>query len=173
MKDVGWALDVLDGLRAHEPAWRLLLVGSGLGDRLTARSWTYKAAVEQRIAAAEAAGAVERLGFRNDVPELLGDVGVILTSSKVEGCHVGFFEGVASGAFPVARDWPWVRAFAGGARSVVHREWIVEDPSAAVQRILAADAAGELGARGLEAAAYVRQRYGDTHARLGEALGLA
>jgi glycosyltransferase involved in cell wall biosynthesis len=173
VKDVGWALDVLDGLRARDPAWRLLLVGSGLGDRLTARSWTYKAAAEQRIAAAEAAGAVERLGFREHVPELLGDVGVILTSSKVEGCHVGFFEGAASGAFPVARDWPWVREFAGGARSVLPEEWIVGDPSAAVERVLAADAAGELGARGLEAAAYVRQRYGDTHARLGEALGLA
>ena len=32
VKDVGWALDVLDGLRAHDPAWRLLLVGAGLGD---------------------------------------------------------------------------------------------------------------------------------------------
>jgi glycosyltransferase involved in cell wall biosynthesis len=173
VKDVGWALDVLEGLRASDPAWRLLLIGSGLGDKLTARSWTYKAATEQRIAAAEATGTVQRLGFRDDVPELLADVGVILTSSKCEGCHVGFFEGAAGGAFPVARDWPWVRAFAGGARSVMPAEWIVEDPAAAVARILAADAAGELAARGLEAAAYVRRRYGDTEVRLGEALGLA
>ncbi|HYJ76849.1 MAG TPA: hypothetical protein VEV65_14675, partial [Kineosporiaceae bacterium] len=27
VKDVGWALEVLEGLRAHDPAWRLLLVG--------------------------------------------------------------------------------------------------------------------------------------------------
>jgi glycosyltransferase involved in cell wall biosynthesis len=173
VKDVGWALDVLEGLRAHDPAWRLLLVGDGLGDKLTARSWSYKADIEQRVAAAEAAGAVERLGFRDDVPELLADVGVILTSSKIESYHLGFFEGAASGAFPVARDWPWARAFAGGARSVMPAEWIVEDPPAAVARVLAADAAGELGARGLEAAAYVRQRYGDGDARVGEALGLA
>jgi glycosyltransferase involved in cell wall biosynthesis len=173
VKDVGWALDVIEGLRAHDPAWRLLLVGGGLGDKLTARSWTYKAATEKRIAAAEATGAVERLGFRDDVPQVLADVGVILTSSKVEGCHIGFFEGTAAGAFPVARDWPWVRAFAGGARSVMPAEWIVEDPAAAVERILAADAAGVLAAQGLEAAAYVRARYGDTDARLGEALGLA
>jgi glycosyltransferase involved in cell wall biosynthesis len=173
VKDVGWALDVLDGLRAHDPAWRLLLVGRGLGDKLTARSWTYRAATEQRIGAAEAEGAVQRLGFRDDVPELLGDVGVILTASKHEGCHVGFFEGAASGAFPVARDWPWAKVFAGGARSVMPAEWIVEDPAAAVQRILAADAAGELAARGLDAARYVRQRYGDSDTRLGEALGLA
>ncbi|HYJ74300.1 MAG TPA: hypothetical protein VEV65_01820, partial [Kineosporiaceae bacterium] len=167
------ALEVLEELRAHDPVWRLLLIGGGLGDRLTARSWTYKAAIEKRIVAAEAAGTVQRLGFRDDMPELLGDVGVILTASRHEGCHVGFFEGVASGAFPVARDWPWARAFAGGARSVMPAEWIVENPAEAVERILAADAAGELPARGLEAAAYVRQRYGDTDARLGEALGLA
>jgi glycosyltransferase involved in cell wall biosynthesis len=173
VKDVGWALDVLEGLRAHDPAWRLLLVGGGLGNRLTARSWAYKDATEQRIAAAEATGAVERLGFRDDMPELLQEVGVILTSSKVESYHLGFFEGAASGAFPVARDWPWVRSFAGGARSVMPAEWIVDDPAAAVERVLAADAAGELAARGLEAAAYVRQRYGGGAARLGEALGLA
>ncbi len=172
VKDVGWALDVIEGLRAHDPAWRLLLVGGGLGDKLTARSWTYKAATEKRIAAAEATGAVKRLGFRDDVPDLLADVGVILTSSKIEGCHVGFFEGVAGGTFPVARDWPWVRAFAGGARSVMPADWIVEDPAAAVARILEADAAGELAAGGLAAAAYVRERYGDTDARLDEALGL-
>jgi glycosyltransferase involved in cell wall biosynthesis len=173
VKDVGWALDVVEGLRAHDPRWRLLLVGSGLGDKLTARSWIYKAETERRIAAAEAAGAVQRLGFRDDLPELLRDVGVILTSSKIESYHVGFFEGAASGAFPVARDWPWVRAYAGGARSVMPAEWVVDDPAAAVERVLAADAAGELAARGLEAAACVRERYGDTHARLGEALGLA
>lgn len=173
VKDVGWALDVLDGLRAHDPEWRLLLVGGGLGDVLTARSWTYKAVTEKRIAAAEATGAVERMGFRADVPDVLAGVGVILTASKVEGCHVGFFEGAASGAFPVARDWPWVRGFAGGARSVMPDEWIVEDPAAAVDRILAADGAGRLEAGGLEAAAYVRERYGDVDVRLGEALGLA
>ena len=105
---------------------------------------------------------MERLGFRDDVPEVLADVGVILTSSKVEGCHVGFFEGAASGAFPVVRDWPWVRGFAGGARSVMPAEWIVEDPPAAVDRILAADAAARLEAGRLEAAAYVRERYGET-----------
>lgn len=173
VKDVGWALDVVEGLRAHDPTWRLLLVGGGLGDRLTARSWTYKTDIEQRIAAAEATGAVERLGLRHDVPELLREVGVILTSSKVESYHLGFFEGAASGAFPVARDWPWVRAFAGGARSVMPAEWIVADPRAAVERILATDAAGQLVARGLEAAAYVRQRYGGGDAQLGKALGVA
>ena len=52
-------------------------------------------------------------------------------------------------------------------------EWIVEDPPAAVDRILAADAAGRLEAGGLEAAAYVRERYGDVDVRFGEALGLA
>ena len=56
VKDVGWALDVLDGLRARDPGWRLLLVGGGLGDVLTAGSWTYKEATEKRIAAAEATG---------------------------------------------------------------------------------------------------------------------
>jgi glycosyltransferase involved in cell wall biosynthesis len=173
VKDVGWAFDVLDGLRAHDPAWRLLLVGSGLGDRLTARSWTYKERIEERLAAYEAQGAVRRLGFRDDVPEVLREVGVILSSSLHEGCPVGFAEGVASAAFPVARDWPWARPFDGGVRSVMPSEWIVQDPSAAVERILAADAAGELAARGLEAAAYVREHYGDAHARLGEALGLA
>ena len=32
------ALDVVEGLRTHDPRWRLLLVGGGLGDVLTARS---------------------------------------------------------------------------------------------------------------------------------------
>jgi glycosyltransferase involved in cell wall biosynthesis len=172
VKDTDWALDVLDGLRAHDPSWRLVLVGQGLGDKLTARSWPYKTRLEARVAAAEAEGAVERLGFRSDVPEVLRGVGVILSSSKTEGCHVGFFEGVASGAFPVARDWPWARPFDGGARTVMPVEWLVDDPAAAVERILAADAAGELAGAGLRASEYVRERYGDTDARLREALGL-
>jgi glycosyltransferase involved in cell wall biosynthesis len=172
VKDTDWALDVLDGLRAHDPAWRLVLVGRGLGDRLTARSWTYKERLEARVAAAEAAGAVERLGFRTDIPEVLRDVGVILSSSKIEGCQVGFFEGAASGAFPVARNWPWARPFDGGARTVMPAEWLVEDPAGAVERILAADAAGGLAAGGLRAAEYVLERYGDSPTRLGEALGL-
>jgi glycosyltransferase involved in cell wall biosynthesis len=173
VKDTDWALDVLQGLRAHDPAWRLVLIGRGLGDRLTARSWTYKERLEARIAAAEAEGAVERLGFRADIPEVLRDVGVILSSSKIEGCQVGFFEGAASAAFPVARDWPWARPFAGGAKTVMPAEWLVEDPAGAVGRILAADASGDLAAAGLRAAEYVRERYGDTPARLGDALGLA
>jgi glycosyltransferase involved in cell wall biosynthesis len=173
VKDTDWALDVLDGLRAHDPAWRLVLVGRGLGDRLTARSWAYKERLEARVAAAEAEGAVERLGFRTDVPEVLRDVGVSLTSSKIVGCLVGFFEGAASGAFPVARDWPWARPFEGGARTVMPAEWLVDDPAGAVERILAADAARDLAAAGLRAADHVRERYGDTPARLGEALGLA
>ena len=173
VKDPDWALDVLEGLRAQNPQWRLLLVGRGLGDRLTARSWTYKDRLEARIAAAEAEGSVERLGFRSDIPEVLGDVGVILSASRHEGCPVGFFEGAAGGAFPVARDWPWARAFDGGARTVMPAEWIVEDPAAAVERILAADAAGTLAEEGRQAAAHVRDRYGGTPARLGEALGLA
>ncbi len=74
------------------------------------------------------------LGHTDDVPAALQDIGVAVSSSARESFHIGFVEGVGSGAVPVVRDWPF---FPGAARELFPADWVVDDPEAAAQRILA------------------------------------
>ena len=78
--------------------------------------------------------AVELLGHTDDVPAAMEQVGVVLSSSTRESFHIGLVEGAASGAVPVVRDWPF---FPGAARSLFPADWVVDDPAAAAERILA------------------------------------
>lgn len=134
-KDPAWALDVLDRLLVTDPEWRLLLVGHDLPDG-GGEDPRYTAAVAARI---EALGSrVVRTGFRDDIPEVLRDVGVVLSASRREGTHESLIQGAASGALPVVRDWPAVARW-GGPRSLFPDEWVVPDPAASAARILTAD----------------------------------
>ncbi|MBL5974866.1 MAG: glycosyltransferase [Candidatus Leucobacter sulfamidivorax] len=134
VKDPIWALDVLEILRRTDPSWRLLLVGAApntlAADEATIRYFT---AFERRLAQFD--GSVQRLGHRDDLPDVLREVGFILSTSRVEGAPVSLLEGIASGAIPVVRDWPIVRAI-GGAAALYPAEWIVETPEDAARRIL-------------------------------------
>ncbi|MBC9718167.1 glycosyltransferase family 1 protein [Streptomyces sp. TRM66268-LWL] len=135
-KDPLWALDVLDRVRAHDERYRLLLVGDPMSPLTSGAARNYRAALEERLAPLERAGAVERRGQTDDVPAALTDIGVILSSSVREGCHLAVLEGAASGAVPVVRDWPFAAGGVNGARTVYPEEWVVPDPDAAAERIL-------------------------------------
>ena len=134
VKDPAWALDVLELLRQQDPAWRLLLIGPDFPHTPPAAEIQYTAEVSARIA--QLGDAVEITGRTADVPKFLQRAGIILSSPLREGTHQGFVEGTASGALPVCRDWPHVAQW-GGARELFPREWIVQSPQEAAERILA------------------------------------
>lgn len=129
VKDVDFALDLLELLRAHDPSWRLLLAGHGLeGD--DDRTVRLRARID-----AQGSG-IEELGYRTDMPQVMQRAGFILSASLSEGSHEAVTEGAAAGCVPVVRDWPDVRAW-GGPATVFPREWIVADPVEAARRMIA------------------------------------
>ncbi|MPV49058.1 glycosyltransferase [Pseudactinotalea sp. HY160] len=132
-KDPAWALEVLRLLREEDPTWRLLLVGETVPADSGADP--YYEALTRRILGFK--DAVEVTGFTDDLAATLTRVGVILSSSRVEGQHDSLIQGVASGALPVVRDWPDLAAW-GGAAAVYPAEWVVGTPQLAAERILTA-----------------------------------
>lgn len=135
VKDPAWALDVLAALRVTDDRWRLLLVGEQKPADSLEESFEYHEDLTRRIV--KLRDAVEVTGFTDDVPALLQQVGVILSTSRFEGTHEALLEGVASGALPVVRNWPALRPW-GGPASFYPPEWVVDSPQAAAARILAA-----------------------------------
>jgi glycosyltransferase involved in cell wall biosynthesis len=135
-KDPQWALDLLEYLREHDDRWRLRLVGDPFPiSGLTTPAMEYRDALNDRIHAF--GDAVEQPGFTDDVPEALRHVGVILSSSRREGTHEGMLQGVASGAFPVVRNWPYVARW-GGAATIVPDGWIVDTAQEGARMLLKA-----------------------------------
>ncbi|HLS02703.1 MAG TPA: glycosyltransferase [Beutenbergiaceae bacterium] len=132
-KDPQWAFDVVERLREKDPTWRLLLIGEtepadrgadGYYEDLTRRILKFK-------------DAVEVTGFTEDLSHTLTRVGVIFSSSRLEGQHDSLVQGVASGALPVVRDWPDLVRW-GGAGSVYPKDWVVGSVEEAAKRILEA-----------------------------------
>lgn len=134
VKDPDWALDVLEVLRRQDDGWRLLLVGRppACGTDMATRAWADH--LHRRLQTF--GSAVECLGQREDVPEVLRDVSVILSSSLVESAHLALQQGVASGCLPVVRNWPGMVGL-GGPRDMYPPVWVVETPTEAAARILA------------------------------------
>jgi glycosyltransferase involved in cell wall biosynthesis len=133
VKDVAWALDLLDG----DPEWRLRLIGHPLDEpHGSARSRAYHASVLQRMADPHLRDRLDIVGWTDDIPAELRRVGVMLSTSRREGNHHGLVEGAASGAVPVVRDWP-LFARRGGARAVYPQDWVVDDLEHAIARIRA------------------------------------
>jgi glycosyltransferase involved in cell wall biosynthesis len=139
-KDPLWALEVLRLLRAHDPRYRLLLVGGGLNPAASAAARDYHDRLERDLAELEPSGEVRRLGQLDDVPAALAEIGVILSTSVREGSPCGLVEGAASGAVPVVRDWPFFAGRPHGARTLFPAEWVVGSPAEAAERILAVTA---------------------------------
>ncbi|WP_157975732.1 glycosyltransferase family 4 protein [Brachybacterium sp. YJGR34] len=133
IKDVLFSLDVLERLREHDERYRLRLIGPAL-PAAPSTDTPYQRRVRARLAAV-APEAVEILGRREDVPALLAEAGVILSSSRHEGTHESIMEGMAAGCAAVVRDWPETAAY-GGAATVYDARWVVADRDAAVDRIL-------------------------------------
>lgn len=150
LKDVMYTLDVLEELREQDPSWRLLLVGRTAEQ--TAPGTQYAADVMARIARLGAA--VELLGHRDDVPEVLSRAGFLLSSSLVEGSHEAVAEGAATGCVPVVRNWPEVAGW-GGAHGQYPAEWIVETASDAAARIRGVEDPAARSAAGVAARAWM------------------
>ncbi|MFE7620492.1 glycosyltransferase [Streptomyces sp. NPDC057496] len=145
-KDPRWALEVLRLLRARDERYRLLMVGGGINPEPSPAAGAYHAALEKELAELEPSGAVHRLGPSDDVAGVLAGVGVILSSSVREGCHVGLMEGAASGAVPVVRDWPFVAGRPHSTRTLFPEDWVVTTPQQAADRILALTASEDVRA---------------------------
>ncbi|MFC5170521.1 glycosyl transferase [Streptomyces mutomycini] len=142
-KDPLWAVDVLKRVREHDERYRLLLVGGDMNPRTSVATADYRKRFERALKPLVASGAVVRLGPTDDVPGVLSDIGVILSSSVREGCHVGLMEGAASAAVPVVRDWPFYAGRANSARTLYPEGWVVGSPEEAARRVLDTTSAEE------------------------------
>lgn len=127
-KDVGFAFDVLTELHRTDSRWRLLLAGSP-------PSTAASQGRENRARAESLGDAVEILGRREDMPEVMRRAGFVLSTSQAEGSHEVVAEGAAAACVPVVRNWPENRAD-GGAAGVYPPDWVVESPQEAAERIL-------------------------------------
>lgn len=136
VKDPVWALEVLSRLREDGQDWRLLLVGADLSDDASASGAEHAERFRRRAMADDVRDHVEYTGYVHDLPPVLARAGVVLSTSLRESWPVGFAEGVAAGALPVARQWPMTAA-RGGARAVWPDTWVVDDVDGAVARIRA------------------------------------
>jgi glycosyltransferase involved in cell wall biosynthesis len=137
VKDPLWAVEVLRLLREEDERYRLLMVGGDMDRDFSRATKKYRNRMEKELAPLVEAGTVLRLGATDDVAGKLTDIGFILSTSVRESAHLGLMEGVASGAVPVVRDWPYFAGSSyGGARTVFPGGWVVETPAEAAKRIL-------------------------------------
>ncbi|MCZ7438615.1 glycosyltransferase family 1 protein [Micromonospora sp. WMMC241] len=159
-KDPRWAIEVLRLLRKRDERYRLLLVGGDMNPNVSVASRDYLEAFNRDVREFEADGAVRRLGPTNEVPKMLSDIGVIISSSVREGCHCGLMEGAASGAVPVVRDWPFFAGRPNSARTLYPDGWVIGSPEEAVERILATTGTEEAWrAAGRDASAYALREW--------------
>ncbi|MBO1337579.1 glycosyltransferase [Streptomyces sp. VRA16 Mangrove soil] len=160
VKDPGWAIEVLRLLRAEDPRYRLLLVGKQGDPDVSAATRRHHDALERELRDPALRDAVHLTGHRDDVAEVLTEVGTLLSSSVCESFHCAVLEGAASGALPVVRDWPFFAGRPQGARTLFPADWVVGSPRAAADRILGATATEEgWRAAGAAAAAYTLGRW--------------
>ena len=151
VKDVLFTLEVLRRLRAHDTAYRLRLIGPGLPSSASQDS-SYHRRVRATLTAL-GPEAVEQLGRREDVPALLADSGIIVSSSRHEGTHESVMEGLAAGCPAVIRNWPDAADY-GGPTTLYESDWVVADVEAAVQRVLDLAAPARYAAAAREARAF-------------------
>lgn len=136
-KDPGWALDVLDALRAEDERYTLHLYGGDFRTDFGDAAAEYGTRLMPRVEDLERRGAVVRHGYTDDVPGALRDIGVVLSSSVRESFHASVVEGAASGAVPVVRDWPFFADKPNSARTLFPEDWVVATPEEAADRIVA------------------------------------
>lgn len=135
-KDPCWALEVIRILRNEDERYRLLLVGAEFDAEVSSAAATYAQGMSSVLTELEAQGAVQRLPQTDDVPSVLSNVGVVLSSSVRESFHSALLEGAASGAVPVVRDWPFFAGRGSGPRTMFPPDWVVATPEEAAARIL-------------------------------------
>ncbi|GAB2739140.1 hypothetical protein GCM10027273_17230 [Nocardioides pakistanensis] len=139
-KDALWALDVIRALRARDERYTLHLYGADFRRDFGAAAQEYGDRLMPVLEDLERQGAVQRHGHSDDVPGVLENIGVVLSSSVRESFHAAVVEGAASGAVPVVRDWPFFAGRPHGARTLFPVDWVVDTPEQATERVLATTA---------------------------------
>ena len=147
------ALDVIERLARADDRWRLHLGGPlpwelrWVWMRLAEREYLTDQLDRIRMSPV-LRRAVSIDGHQHNVASWLRQIGFVLSPSDDESFHLAPAEGMASGAVPVI--WPWETAV-----GVYGRRWLVDDASAAAERIAVTDWQAERRV----AQAYVRRRY--------------
>lgn len=136
VKDVEWALDVLDALRDTDPRWRLTLVGPDAGSRTAVRSSREHAKRVRERLTTRTDGAVDIVPETTDLAPYWSASGFALNTSRRESFGLALVETVAARAVPVVRNWP-IFAPVHGARRMFPREWVVDTVDEAAERIRA------------------------------------
>jgi glycosyltransferase involved in cell wall biosynthesis len=161
------AIEIARLLLPAHPALKLLLVGSPKFDSASTRydNASFLAALRRQAAAPELGGAVHFLGERDDVPEVLGAVDLLVAPSWEEPFGRTLIEAMAAGVPVVATDVggpPEIVAKAGSGMVLPPRR--PELWAEAIDRLLADPARlEEMAARGRDAA---RARFGaERHAQ--------
>lgn len=158
-KDPLMAARVLAKLRESDPAWRLMLVGHPWNSAvLKGKELEYFQRFEAFVADNGLAHSIVYRGFTRNIPEVMRDVGVILSCSWREGTHESILEGMASGAIPVVRKWPMVHQF--GAPETVYPDLEYYDsPEEAAEIILKYAEPALFERRSAEAMQYALERF--------------
>lgn len=138
-KRLDLALDILEGLRADDPGFKLVIQGK----EYTEYPWllsresetTYFETQYQRIATSpHLRGGVTFTGHTSQIAKwYLSEPGFILSTSDNEGTHQAIAEGGAAGCVPIIFPWP-------GAESVYGDQWLVDSATNAITRIQQLDA---------------------------------
>ncbi len=136
VKDPLMALEMLSRLLAREEGWRLRLIGDGFKRPPPGHPDQYAREVRRRLQEPDLASQIDVVGFSDNVPEELRHAGFILSTSRRESFHKGAVEGVASGSYPVIRQWPAYRQYAGASK-IFPEHTVFETVDEAVEQIWA------------------------------------
>ena len=155
VKDPLWAVDLVRRLHERDPRYRLRLIDGHLEHRGPATG-RYAHRLSSEVGALPP-GVVEVAEHTDDLPTALSEVGVVVSSSVRESFHIGLVEGVASGALPVVRDWPYLP---GGAAQIFPHDWIAVSTADAADLVFARTQDASLWQRlTAEAAEHVLSRW--------------
>jgi glycosyltransferase involved in cell wall biosynthesis len=113
---------------------------------------------EAFVAENDLVGSIVYRGFTRNIPEVMRDVGFILSCSWREGTHESILEGMASGAIPAVRKWPMVHQF--GAPETVYPDLEYYDTAEEAAQIVLRYANPEsFERRSAEAMTYALERF--------------
>lgn len=148
LKRLDLALDLLAALRRCDSRYNLRVRGALPPSHI---NWNSDPSIPQQWGAilsrldfdSDIAGAVHFDKPGRDMARWYEKVGIILSTSDLEGSHVALAEGVASGSVPVVRNWPGASTL--WPSSIIHdsvedaRDWILESRSQTTRDSLISD----------------------------------
>ena len=154
------AIDVIEGVRTHDPGFTLFVKSEQPSDLRwvwnNESERSYFEGVYERLEDTRVGAGVVFDTYGPDVAAWFRKIGFLLSVSDDESFHLAPAEAMASGTVPLILPWP-------GARELYDETWLCDDVDAIVGRILALSSdetrwreAGEMARRQL------RDRYGSS-----------